>query len=57
MIFSQLKQSDVVITVIIPECDDAKVYQSRPDNKMYICFKHMVSLLNLTGLIHAERKI
>ena len=57
MIFGQLKQSDVVITVIIPECDDAKVYQSRPDNKMYICFKHMVSLLNLTGLIHAERKI
>ena len=57
MIFGQLKQSGTVITVIIPECDDAKVYQSRPDNKLNICFKHMVSLLNLTGLIDAEKRI
>ena len=57
MIFGQLKQSDDVITVIAPECDDAKVYQFRPDNKLNICFKHRVSLLKLTGLIHAEKKI
>lgn len=41
----------------MPECDDAKVYQSLPDNNMNICFKHVVYLLNLTGLIDAEKRI